>query len=41
MAAELRYLDDLLREVGFEEGLITLKLAAIELIAEDQEDQDL
>lgn len=30
--AEMRYLDQLLVEVGFEEGLKTLKAAAIELI---------
>lgn len=38
LSAELRYLDDLLKEVGFEEGLITLKYAAMELLEEDQED---
>ncbi|NGX39891.1 MAG: hypothetical protein KR126chlam1_01228 [Chlamydiae bacterium] len=38
LTAELRYLDDLLKEVGFEEGLSTLKYAAIELIEEDREE---
>ncbi len=37
LLAELRYLDDLLREVGFEEGLITLKSAALELLEQDHE----
>jgi hypothetical protein len=37
LSAELRYLDDLLKEVGFEEGLITLKFAAIELLEEEEE----
>ena len=40
LIAEIRYLDELLREVGFEEGLKTLKFAAKELIEEDRrEDQ--
>ncbi|MBS0606909.1 MAG: hypothetical protein KF898_03540 [Parachlamydiales bacterium] len=40
LLAEIRYLDELLREVGFEEGLKTLKFAAKELIEEDRrEDQ--
>lgn len=38
LLAELRYLDDLLREVGFEKGLETLKYAAKELIDEDRRD---
>jgi len=38
LTAELRYLDQLLKEVGFEEGLITLKAAAIELLQQDTED---
>ncbi len=37
LQAELRYLDDLLRKAGFEEGLITLKQAAQELIEEDKQ----
>lgn len=37
LTAELRYLDNLLKEVGFEDGLITLKFAAIELLEENEE----
>ncbi len=37
LSAELRYLDDLLKEIGFEEGLITLKSAALELLDQDHE----
>ncbi len=37
LQAELRYLDELLREAGFENGLTTLKYAAQELIAEDRD----
>jgi hypothetical protein len=37
LVAEIRYLDSLLREVGFEEGLKTLKYAALELIEEDRQ----
>jgi len=36
LAAELRYLDELLKDIGFEDGLITLKAAAIELLEQDQ-----
>ncbi len=32
LTAELHYLDQLLKEVGFEEGLSTLKFAALELL---------
>ncbi len=35
LLAEIRYLDELLREVGFENGLKTLKFAAKELIEEE------
>ena len=35
LVTELRYLDGLLREVGFEEGLKTLKFAAKELLHQD------
>lgn len=38
MTAELCSLDRLLRKVGFEEGLRTLKFAAQELIHEEQQD---
>lgn len=37
LQTELRYLDKLLREAGFENGLATLKFAAQELIDEDRE----
>lgn len=37
LQTELRYLDKLLREAGFENGLATLKFAAQELIDEDKE----
>ena len=40
LSAELRYLDELLKEIGFEEGLITLKAAALELLEQDQGDQE-
>jgi hypothetical protein len=40
LVAEIRFLDDLLRKVGFEEGLKTLKYAAQELIEQDQLDND-
>lgn len=36
LQTELRYLDQLLREAGFEHGLISLKHAAKELIEEDK-----
>lgn len=36
LSAEIRYLDQLLKQVGFEEGLKTLKCAAQELIDEEQ-----
>lgn len=38
LASELRFLDELLRKVGFEQGLITLKSAAEELIQHDHKD---
>jgi len=38
LSAELRYLDNLLKEVGFEDGLVTLKFAAIELLEEEREE---
>ena len=38
LQAEIRYLDRLLREVGFEEGLKTLKFAAKELIEQDKQE---
>lgn len=39
LQAEIRYLDKLLVEVGFEEGLKTLKYAAKELIEQDKIDE--
>lgn len=36
LSAEIKYLDQLLKQVGFEEGLKTLKTAAQELIDEEQ-----
>ncbi len=40
LASELRFLDDLLRKVGFDQGLITLKSAAQELIQHEHKDFD-
>lgn len=40
LLTELRYLDQLLKEVGFEEGLKTLKFAAQELIEQDKNDTE-
>lgn len=37
LAAELRYLDNILRQAGFSDGLITLKSATLELIEEDRQ----
>lgn len=39
LLSEIRYLDQLLREVGFEDGLKTLKCAAKELIEEEERDE--
>lgn len=39
LLSEIRYLDELLREVGFEDGLKTLKFAAKELIEEDRQEE--
>ena len=36
LVSELRYLDQLLKKVGFAEGLKTLKFAANELIEENK-----
>ncbi len=36
LQAEIRYLDRLLKEIGFQEGLKTLKFAAKELIERDK-----
>jgi len=40
LASELRFLDDLLRQVGFEDGLQTLKSAAEDLIEQDKMNLD-
>ncbi len=37
LQAEFRYLDKLLRQVGFHDGLATLKAAAHELMEEQQD----
>jgi hypothetical protein len=37
LLAEIRYLDDLLKKVGFEDGLATLKFAAQEILDQDGE----
>lgn len=37
LLTEIRYLDSLLKEVGFEDGLKTLKFAAEELIDQDKD----
>ncbi|HNA62966.1 MAG TPA: hypothetical protein PKW79_07810 [Rhabdochlamydiaceae bacterium] len=36
LLTEISYLDQLLKQIGFEQGLITLKAAAQELIEEDK-----
>ena len=38
LQTEIRFLDRLLRQVGFEEGLKTLKFAAQELLEQDKEE---
>ena len=38
--AELNYLDELVRQIGFEEGLTSLKSAALEILEEDSNYQD-
>lgn len=37
LLTELNYLDQLLKQVGFEQGLTTLKTAAQELIEEERQ----
>lgn len=36
LLSEIRYLDDLMREIGFEDGLKTLKIAAHEILEQDR-----
>lgn len=38
LLTELRYLDHLLVQIGFEEGIISLKNAAEEMISHDEEE---
>lgn len=38
LVAEIRYLDELMKKIGFEKGLATLKFAARELIDQDKID---
>ncbi|KAG6559053.1 hypothetical protein RHABOEDO_000513 [Candidatus Rhabdochlamydia oedothoracis] len=40
LQTELRYLDILLKEIGFVEGLKTLKFAAKEMIEQDLKEED-
>lgn len=40
LQSEMNYIDSLLREVGFEEGMETLKEAAIELIEKRKDDRN-
>lgn len=41
LQSEMNYIDKLLKEVGFEEGLETLKEAAIELIDKRKDDNEI
>ena len=36
LLAEIRYLDELMREIGFEDGLKTLKVAAEEILEQER-----
>ena len=40
LLTELNYLDQLLKQIGFEQGLLTLKAAAQELIEEENQQGD-
>ena len=40
LAAEIRYLDELARALGFAKGLTTLKSAALEMLEMDQEEKN-
>jgi len=40
LLTELNYLDRLLKQIGFEQGLITLKAAAQELIEEEHQKEE-
>lgn len=39
LQAEIRYLDQLLKKIGFEKGLSTLKFAAQELLDQQQQEE--
>lgn len=39
LVTELCYLDQLLKQIGFEQGLITLKAAAQELMEEEKKEE--
>ena len=36
LLSEIRYLDELMREIGFDDGLKTLKVAAHEILEQDR-----
>ncbi len=38
LLSEIRYLDEILKKIGFEQGLKTLKSAALELMDQDMEE---
>jgi hypothetical protein len=40
LLTELNYLDQLLKQIGFEQGLMTLKAAAHELIEEENQQEE-
>ena len=40
LQSEMNYIDKLLKEVGFEEGLTTLKEAAIELLERKSDEEE-
>lgn len=40
LISELRFLDSLLRKIGFEEGLKTLKMAAQEILEQDTSEKE-
>lgn len=40
LISELRFLDTLLRKIGFEDGLKTLKMAAQEILEQDASEKE-
>ncbi len=40
LMAELKYLDQLMRQIGFENGLKTLKFAALEILEHDKPQEE-